>query len=175
MRIRRNVIGLRRPSVSPVLGVGLDRLATLSASHSAYADADDDGLVDLVEAAVGLDPRRADSDGDGVADGDEDHDGDGVSNRLALGVTGDPFLTVAQLGTARPFEGMWQTKRKVDQAPYPGPPPGWVVTTTSQALLTQRMPAALRARAFARGFSLFVRATPRASWDVYAPRWSRIW
>ena len=34
-----------------------------------FADADDDGLTDRTEAAFGTDPKRADSDGDGVPDG----------------------------------------------------------------------------------------------------------
>src|SRR5690606_32306634 len=34
-----------------------------------YADTDADGFTDIAEARMGLDPRRADTDGDGRADG----------------------------------------------------------------------------------------------------------
>ncbi len=47
-------------------------------------DADGDGLPDELELALGLDPARADSDGNGVADGDEDFDSDGVPNRIEV-------------------------------------------------------------------------------------------
>lgn len=43
-------------------------------------DADSDGLPGCAEARLGLNPVKADSDGNGVADGDEDFDGDGVPN-----------------------------------------------------------------------------------------------
>ncbi|MCB9736245.1 MAG: hypothetical protein H6745_26970 [Deltaproteobacteria bacterium] len=53
------------------------------------ADADGDGLVNQVEAALGTDPFRADTDGDGKPDGAEvdgtsnrDSDGDGVPDAL---------------------------------------------------------------------------------------------
>ncbi len=50
-------------------------------------DTDGDGLTDLVEMALGLDPRDADSDDDGLSDGAEpnynvDHDLDGRVNAL---------------------------------------------------------------------------------------------
>ena len=39
-------------------------------------DADGDGLINRVEAALGTDPRNRDTDGDGLPDGEEDPDGD---------------------------------------------------------------------------------------------------
>ena len=48
-------------------------------------DADDDGLDDTVEDAIGSDPLNPDTDGDGVLDGDDglgDDDGDGIINVL---------------------------------------------------------------------------------------------
>ncbi|HMI91376.1 MAG TPA: hypothetical protein VK509_08430, partial [Polyangiales bacterium] len=46
----------------------------------AHGDLDGDGLENRIEIALGLDPLRSDSDGDGIADGNEDSDGDGLSN-----------------------------------------------------------------------------------------------
>lgn len=159
--IRRAVLGLPRQAA-----IGRDfgsaRLAGLSTFHSVETDTDEDGIVDLVETAVGLNPARADSDGDGLADSDEDHDGDRVPNRLALGVTGDPFLTFAHVGSYRPFAAMWQSRRQFDQGPVAGPPAGWSVATGNQGLILQRLPLGVRARAFRRGFSIFLRATPLA-------------
>ncbi|MDA0349584.1 MAG: Ig-like domain-containing protein, partial [Verrucomicrobia bacterium] len=44
------------------------------------ADTDQDGLSDVIELNVGLDPNDPDSDDDGISDGKEDIDGDGVTN-----------------------------------------------------------------------------------------------
>jgi len=41
------------------------------AALAALADADQDGLTDVQEAKLGTDPQKADSDGDGISDGDE--------------------------------------------------------------------------------------------------------
>src|SRR5690606_22409109 len=47
----------------------------------ANADFDGDGLTNALEFSLpGLDPANADSNGDGIADGDDDLDGDGLSN-----------------------------------------------------------------------------------------------
>ncbi|MCA1779694.1 MAG: thrombospondin type 3 repeat-containing protein [Xanthomonadaceae bacterium] len=43
-------------------------------------DDDNDGLTDLFELSIGLDPLSADSDGDSVGDGQEDLDFDGLDN-----------------------------------------------------------------------------------------------
>ena len=47
-------------------------------------DYDGDGLPNLLEHQLGLDPTRRDSDGNGVDDADEDYDNDGLSNLLEL-------------------------------------------------------------------------------------------
>lgn len=47
---------------------------------SAVTDPDGDGIVNYWEAQMGLDPFSNDSDGDGVADGNEDSDGDNLTN-----------------------------------------------------------------------------------------------
>jgi hypothetical protein len=73
--------------------VSADAPATLEAFVSqaladletaAAADDDQDGVPAAVELALGLDPERRDSDGDGVRDGDEDPDGDRLSVRFEL-------------------------------------------------------------------------------------------
>ena len=46
------------------------------------ADTDQDGLTDVIELNVGLDPNDPDSDNDGISDGKEDIDGDGVTNDI---------------------------------------------------------------------------------------------
>jgi hypothetical protein len=45
-----------------------------------FLDADADGVPDDIEAALGLSPLSADSNGNGVPDGDEDFDRDGAPN-----------------------------------------------------------------------------------------------
>ncbi|MFT4623997.1 MAG: hypothetical protein ACI8PZ_002653 [Myxococcota bacterium] len=70
------------------VAIGGDGEAVIAAGSF---DLDHDGLLDADEAALGLDPTRADSDGDGIPDGDEvgrriddplDTDGDGVIDAL---------------------------------------------------------------------------------------------
>jgi len=60
---------------------GLLVAAVSGISAVAATDADGDGIPAGVEAALGLDPTRSDTDGDGVQDADEDPDGD----RLTVG------------------------------------------------------------------------------------------
>jgi hypothetical protein len=45
-------------------------------------DTDRDGLPDVVEINIGLDPEDPDSDDDGIFDGKEDNDADGVTNDI---------------------------------------------------------------------------------------------
>lgn len=86
------------------------RAGTESALHVVYAkariveaaDADDDGLADFTESQIGTDPGVADSDGDGLMDGDEeivvgtsaliaDCDGDGFGDGLEVAAGADPL------------------------------------------------------------------------------------
>ena len=60
-------------------------------------DADGDGLFDFEEDEIGTDPTLADSDFDGIDDGDEDADGDGISNFDEFENGSDPL--VADAGT----------------------------------------------------------------------------
>ena len=58
-----------------------ERKHHLSTKHkSARKDPDRDGLINLDEFRLHTDPRDADTDNDGVEDGDEDRDRDGVDN-----------------------------------------------------------------------------------------------
>lgn len=63
-------------------------------------DSDSDGLSDTQELLLTkTDPNNADSDSNGINDGDEDFDADGSANSIELGVLSDPFtasLTDAQ-------------------------------------------------------------------------------
>lgn len=67
------------------------------------ADSDDDGLSNRQERELQLDPENADTDGDGLLDGDEvdvygtdpldaDSDGDGLVDGLEIEAGSDPFL-----------------------------------------------------------------------------------
>jgi len=52
--------------------------SSLSASGK---DSDRDGLTDTQEKACGTNPKKADSDGNGIRDGADDKDRDGLSNK----------------------------------------------------------------------------------------------
>jgi hypothetical protein len=80
---------------------GNDRLVA-----SPYADDDGDGLTNEQESLLGTDPNVADTDGDGLSDGDEvsvlgtdpllkDTDGDGLSDGLEVATGNDPLNPVA--------------------------------------------------------------------------------
>lgn len=55
-------------------------------------DADQDGLPDELETALGFDPSKPDTHGNGVLDGDEDADGDGLSTRWEILLGYDPLV-----------------------------------------------------------------------------------
>src|SRR5215207_505705 len=78
------------PVEAPAVETTVDAAAT-DATIASETDLDADNYPDALEVEVGLDPRNPDTDGDGVADGDEvnlygtdpntwDTDGDGVSD-----------------------------------------------------------------------------------------------
>jgi outer membrane protein OmpA-like peptidoglycan-associated protein len=67
------------------------------------SDSDGDGLTDAFELAIGTDPNDADSDDDGVLDGDEpspdvDTDGDGLINALDPDSDNDGLFDGTELG-----------------------------------------------------------------------------
>jgi uncharacterized repeat protein (TIGR01451 family) len=70
-------------------------------------DADGDGIPDVVEVAIGTDPQDADSDDDGVRDGDEhnyttDTDGDGLINPLDPDSDNDGLYDGTEDGVTEP-------------------------------------------------------------------------
>ncbi len=55
-------------------------------------DRDGDGLADVIEVLLGLNPDRADSDNDRTADGLEDADGDGLTNAFEVALGTDSLM-----------------------------------------------------------------------------------
>jgi uncharacterized repeat protein (TIGR01451 family)/MYXO-CTERM domain-containing protein len=73
------------------------------ADDSAIPDTDGDGLSDILEDSIGTDPNDADTDDDGVIDGQEpnpadDSDGDGMINSLDPDSDNDGLLDGTELG-----------------------------------------------------------------------------
>ena len=66
----------------PLPGIAIDNIRIV-----ALNDADLDGLPDPLEEELGTNPRLADSDEDGILDGDEDTDGDHQSNLAEFSLT----------------------------------------------------------------------------------------
>jgi serine/threonine-protein kinase len=134
------------------------------ASTSCASDSDDDGLIDCVEAAYGLDPDKADSDTDGVPDGDGDIDADGFDNHVALGLPASSFLVTAAYGAHAPATLGWQSPPKF---PFLGSavtgsdgPAYRIEAAQSMAYLYQRLGADVARQAMRRGFSLLARLQP---------------
>lgn len=80
-------------------------------------DSDGDGLLDVEEIAIGTDPFDADSDDDGVPDGEEpninvDSDGDGLINALDPDSDGDAICDGTELGYTEPHADTDLSKRK---------------------------------------------------------------
>ncbi len=57
---------------------------------NAYRDNDDDGLSDIVETIMGLNPSSSDTDQDGLDDNGEDTDGDGIPNQTEFDKSMNP-------------------------------------------------------------------------------------
>jgi len=80
--------GLYQATVNPPLG---DRQGQVLSKRVRWTfgvlglvDSDQDGIPDDMEAALGLDPHKPDSLGDGILDGDRDLDSDGLKTRWEL-------------------------------------------------------------------------------------------
>jgi hypothetical protein len=101
------------------LSLGLNAQNAIDAQE----DADRDGLTNLQEFQQGTDMRRADSDGDGLSDGDEfnlhhtnplvaDTDGDGLSDGLEIQTASNP-LDPNSFNLARALQSMQVTPGQV--------------------------------------------------------------
>ena len=96
---------------------------TTMASRDGDEDTDHDGLTNLQEIRLGLDPTRPDTDGDGIADGADDLDGDGLSNRFELRWSRtDPRSTDSNLdgirdGADDPDHDLLSNRRSSGRAP----------------------------------------------------------
>ena len=88
-RFRATASGLRDGAGNAAPDVSWDWV--VYGTGAGLLDSDGDGVPDLVELAMGLDPLDPDTDGDGVLDGDEDVDGDDVPNRAELALGFDPL------------------------------------------------------------------------------------
>ena len=64
---------------------------------SASQDDDQDGLTEISEYFMGTNPKIADTDNDGLLDGDEDTDGDGLKDGDELSVGLNPYISDADL------------------------------------------------------------------------------
>jgi len=78
-------------NVAPVRG-GITDVGLITVASLTFADADQDGAADMVEAILGLDPADADTDNDGTPDGDEDADSDGLSDVGEFILATDPQI-----------------------------------------------------------------------------------
>jgi len=83
---RLNVTG----GVTDLAGNPLAPLAVSYFTVFGLADRDRDGVPDLLEASLGLDPDNPDTDGDGISDGLEDYDNDTLSNAAEVLLETDP-------------------------------------------------------------------------------------
>ncbi len=69
---------------------------------TATTDTDGDGLFDFEEANIGTNPNLADTDNDGINDGDEDADGDGISNFDEVLNQTDPLVADTEIPVVVP-------------------------------------------------------------------------
>jgi len=91
------------PQATEDCGNGLDDDCNGQVDDGCTDDIDGDGLTDQEEGVLGTDPTDADSDDDGVIDGDEvdpgdDTDGDGLINALDPDSDGDGINDGTELG-----------------------------------------------------------------------------
>lgn len=131
-----------------------ERWVPILRSHQIGADADADWIPDAIEIAIGTNPSKGDTDGDGTVDGEEDSNGDGWPNCADYCQGWDPTRIVAHLGAVDPIRLAFASVRPFEYGPsgVPGGVPGWNVTTTTQGYYVWPIPAAYRKLAFERGW-----------------------
>ncbi|MCI0536363.1 MAG: Ig-like domain-containing protein, partial [Verrucomicrobiales bacterium] len=78
------------PPLSDLAGNAIAAALTADFRVFSFVDEDQDGLPDEIEASLGLDPTKADSNGNGILDGLEDFDRDGLVNAGEVFAETDP-------------------------------------------------------------------------------------
>lgn len=141
----------------------LDRGALVAALREAPADADHDGdwIPDAIERAAGLDPRRPDTDGNGVSDGDEDANRDGVSNALEWAIAADASRVMAHFGNLDPERAGYRREQtfRGETAPPDASSlaTAWRVEVATQGIYYFKLTGAQKRAAAHRGFRLLSR------------------
>jgi serine/threonine-protein kinase len=162
LAIRQRFLGLTS-ATSAFDGTGIMRSEWSRAlnTSSVAADSDGDGLSDVVETALHLDPRSV-STRTGIRDGDGDHDGDGWPDIVEVALDWDPTAIVSHFGAVDPAsEGFTQFgSLTVDSAVDSDAGAAWRMT--SDRLGHYRYPLPIRIkRAAMSGFMLIVRSRLR--------------
>jgi tetratricopeptide (TPR) repeat protein len=160
LRMRARVlIGAASASIDGAL---TRRIARLAPSFRIDRDEDGDWIPDLLEAAIGSDPRSPDTDGNGVSDGDETPNDDGATNFVRFGLISDSSKAFAHYGAVDPqTEGFLQPANR----PFIGRPVGsndltataWKIPSVGQSFYYFPLADAQRADAMARGWRLLTR------------------
>lgn len=138
------------------------RLSELGSRFRIDRDEDGDWIPDLLEVAMGSDPRSPDSDGNGISDGDEAPNHDGVTNFVRFGLTCDPSKVVAQYGATDPASvGFQQPANRpfagAAVASLDGTAAGWKVPSVGQSLYFLPLTSVQRSAAMTRGWRLMTR------------------
>lgn len=135
------------------------RMADLGSTYRLDRDEDGDWIPDLLEAAIGLNPRSLDSDGNGRPDGDEAFEG--ISNVLRFGLVTDPTKIIVHYGGTDPEQlGFQQPSNR----PFVAGPstlsdgqPAWNVPSTGQSMYYLPLTSAQRSMAMTRGWRIVSR------------------
>jgi hypothetical protein len=162
LSVRERVLGLSQIAGRQLSPLDKTALRLDGQGPSLEADSDGDGLLDVVEVAIGLEPHSPDSDGDGVFDDDELVKGTVVSNRLRFGLGASPYLTWAHYGACDPRFLAWQSPARfpMNQRPESEPPRWFIGAAHGQGYFHQRLSRAQSTAAIERGYSLLVRVQP---------------
>ena len=183
LAVRHGVLGVFPAQYRGRLTLDLDSLPATTdlAGTALLSDQDGDGLLPLIERAIGLDPGRADSDRDGTPDGDELIDDLGVSNCVAYCLAIDPTKVVAHYGSINPRRlGFFRHYPIEVDAVQRGSVAAWEMRTGPLGYYFHRLTSAQKDAAVESGWRLMLRGrvvrdgayavvdlTPRAGrWDV---------
>ena len=119
-------------------------------------DRDGDWIPDAIERAVGLDPTRADSNGNGITDDDEDSRGDRVHNGLVWAIVPDAARVLAHFGSVDPERAGYRRIRPFvgQAATLAGGAPAWRLTADVQGFYYQHLTSSQKQHAMTRGWRL---------------------